>query len=373
MSSVENILEKNFVEQETGKTFINTNTNINHKEPIIPIDFTKIPKLDNNNNNNTVFEYREFEINNSDNQENTTQTGQTGQTNNIADIGDEHGGIIYDLIHILDDVYSYSRTVIENNYFNFANNDDFNLVYPNIYIGNYSVSTNIKLLQNVGITHIISVIPTFNPPYPDNFKYLHIPAYDDNSQDIKQYFSKSNKFIENIITEGGKVLIHCMVGRSRSVSIFIAFLINIIQGNINQSFVKLDAENDVSNEVEYKQFSMSKCINNVNNNVIGDTITKLEYQKPQLSNKYSTFILYKKETMINEVEELINKYKLLKTEIDIFNDNIDDKTFIIIKQQIVNNFMSDILKYVKKYRKVSYPNPYFVEQLIDIIISTESA
>ena len=105
----------------------------------------------------------------------------------VADVVDsEHGGIVYDLIHLLDDVYSYGRTIIENNYFNFANNDDFNLIYPNIYIGNYSTSTNLELLKGVGITHILSVIPTFNPPFLDKFTYLHIPAYDDQSQDLKQ-------------------------------------------------------------------------------------------------------------------------------------------------------------------------------------------
>ena len=77
-------------------------------------------------------------------------------------------------------------------YFNFANNDDFNLIYPNIYIGNYSTSTNLELLKGVGITHILSVIPTFNPPFLDKFTYLHIPAYDDQSQDLKQYLQSCN-------------------------------------------------------------------------------------------------------------------------------------------------------------------------------------
>ena len=36
----------------------------------------------------------------------------------------------------------------------------------------------------------------------------------------------------------GKVLIHCMVGRSRSITIFLAFLINILCGNFNQKCVK---------------------------------------------------------------------------------------------------------------------------------------
>ena len=92
---------------------------------------------------------------------------------------DESGGIIYDILHFFDDIYVYGRTLLENNYINLSDTDDFNLVYPNIYIGNYSTSTNFDLLKTLGITHIISAIPTFNPPFEDKFKYLHIEAYDD--------------------------------------------------------------------------------------------------------------------------------------------------------------------------------------------------
>jgi len=304
-------------------------------------------------------------------------------------VEDERGGIVYDLIHILDDIYSYGRTLIENNYFNFANNDDFNLIYPNVYIGNYSTSTNLELLKGVGITHILSVIPTFNPPFLDKFTYLHIPAYDDQSQDLKQYFAKSNEFIAGVINQGGKVLIHCMVGRSRSVSIFIAFLINIIQGNLNQAIVKLDADNDVSNELEYKQFGNFKYTKhkgvrdvaiasnrqgNGNGNTDGEfeNITKLEFQAPQLSNKYRNFMIYKKETMINEIEELIGKYEIMKQDLNILvvhnNIDISSKKFKELKQQFSNNFIVLLLKYIKKYRKVAEPNPYFITQLTDTIL-----
>lgn len=305
----------------------------------------------------------------------------------FADVIDERGGIFYDLLHLFDDIYVYGRTVIENNYFNFADNADFNLVYPNIYIGNYSTSTNQQLLQSLGITHIISVIPTFNPPFPDKFKYYHISAYDDESQDIKQYFEKSNTFIENVLRENGKILIHCMVGRSRSVSIFLAFLIHIIRGRFSQSVVDLSSVNDVSNEIEYKQFGLVNR-NGINMDGVKFTankrgteneeendITRIEFQKPVLNNKYRSFMLYKKESMINEVNRLIEKYEFLQKEIDIFKANdgsiVDteqnERTINQLKQQFSNNFMIQIIQYIKKYRKEANPNTYFIIQLIDYL------
>ena len=386
MSSFESILERepvtenveleNTVIQDLEKTLV----------PKTPIDFVRdinanpianpiintspIPISPNEIN------YREFQ---SDGKDNTSSKGsETPKEVNVSDFSSsDRGGIVYDIIHIFDDVYSYGRTLIENNYFNFSENDDFNLVYPNIYIGNYSTSTNLELLKNVGITHIISVIPTFNPPFSDKFKYLHIQAYDDQTQDLSQYFQNCNAFISDVLSEGGKVLIHCMVGRSRSVTMFLAFLINVIRGNFNQNIVNLGSDNDVSNEVEYKQFGKSRNTNtNINQNThsqIRDTynedINQIEYIKPELSNKYRNFINYKKETMIREVDDLMEKYKLFQKEMNIFADEIVSDTSIEqLKQQFANNFIVQILKYIKKYRSMASPNSYFVSQLIVLLI-----
>lgn len=353
-------------------------------------------------NENSV--HNSIDNSNNENVNNQTNDETNEETNNNINVdiinNDERGGIIYDLMHILDDIYVYSRTFIENNYFNLSENDDFSLVYPNIYIGNYSTSTNKQLLTNLGITHIISVIPSFNPPFEDKFKYLHIEAYDDEIQDIKQYFEISNLFISKCLNEGGKILIHCMVGRSRSVTIFLAFLIHIIQGYFHKKNLNLEDCNDIYNSIEYNKFLKDKTFNNKftnsydgisnqsNHSITNDnyeTITTKEHIKPQLNNKEKNFILYKKEKMLNEVDELISTYSMLKKEITLFkNDshsidgdssddsshkNIDELNQIINqrKQNSGNHFIIQLLKYVKTYRIEANPNPYFITQLCEYI------
>ena len=317
-------------------------------------------------------------------------------------------------------MYVYSRTFIENNYFNLSVNDDFNLVYPNVYIGNYSTSTNYQLLQNLGITHIISVIPSFNPPFADKFKYLHIEAYDDESQDIKKYFEISNEFINKCLKEGGKILIHCMVGRSRSVTIFLAFLIYIIQGNFNKNILNLEECNDIYNSIEYNKLIKEKkrqreynsgdydvnsydgisnknrkhdryddnSDNDLDNDL--DKITKVAHIKPQLNNREKNFIIYKKENMLNDVDKLIYDYNILKKEISIKkkcksddddgdDDNDNDNTYKTVnelnkiiktmKKQSGNHFIIQILKYIKTYRKTAEPNSYFINQLSEYIFA----
>ena len=339
--------------------------------------------------------------NNSDTSDSSSDT-EVKKRKELIDVNnDQTGGIIYDILHIFDDIYVYGRTLIENNYFNLSENDEFNLVYPNIYIGNYSTSTNLKLLKDLGITHIVSVIPSFNPPFLDKFKYLHIQAYDDESQDITQYFELSNEFISKCLNEGGKVLIHCMVGRSRSVSICMAFLIHIIQGHFHKKSLNLDNYNDnynnnndddIYNSVEYNKFikinnNTKKKVSYNETNYNHEKINTTEHIKPNLSNKEKNYIVYKKEVMLNEIDELINTYTLLKKEINIkkrydnsecsdeVSDNntsyktIDELNKIIknMKDQSGKHFIIQLLKYIKKYRSCAEPNPYFIKQLSESI------
>ena len=318
---------------------------------------------------------------------------------NFVDFNDEPGGIIYDILHFIDDIYIYGRTLLENNYINLSDTNDFNLVYPNIYIGNYSTSTNFELLKTLGITHIISAIQSFNPPFEDKFHYLHIEAYDDESQDISQYFEISNEFINECLNQGGKVLIHCMVGRSRSVSLFLGFLIYIMHEKFHKKSLNLENNNDIYNSIEYNKFmkdnkrkSNFDGVNNSNSNSNTNSNTNSnDYEKittntttmPQFNDKEKSFNVYKKEKMIDDVDELIHTYNKLKKEITIYkqnnnnnnnihfdktknNSNVNVHTQIVKKMKLEagKQFTKELLIYIIKYRRQAKPNPYFIKQII---------
>ena len=374
-------------------TNMNTNTNINNIEPKSYIEFSN--GYDNDNDSVVSNDSNDSNKTTHINDSNSVSNSNSIDTINFDDTGTN---FIYNILRYFDDLYVSGRTHIENNYFNLSSNEDFNLVYPNIYVGNYSITTNLDLLKGLGITHIISVIPTFNPAFEDKFKYLHIQAYDDDYQDIKQHFDITNEFIKNCLYEGGKILIHCMAGRSRSVSILIAFLIYILKGGINQCIVKIEDDKIIYNNNDINNINNISNINNINN--FNEVCNLIEYNKlienkkikkmpksytdseqitsnlqeiPRLSKKEENFIIYKKQKMINNIEDIISNFNLLTKELQHFKKTtfVDteetQELYDNMKAKFASKIVSQLLDYVKTHRTIALPNNNFINQLCTII------
>lgn len=53
---------------------------------------------------------------------------------------------------------------------------------------------------------------------------MGFPLADTPTTDISRYFYIAAKFIENGVNSGGRVLVHCLVGVSRSATLALAYL-----------------------------------------------------------------------------------------------------------------------------------------------------
>ena len=121
-------------------------------------------------------------------------------------------------------IYVHFRLFLENYLINLSDNNDISQINDKLFIGNISTATNKKLLKENGITHIIDILSQRFEPYPDDFEYLHIYAYDTVDWNLTYSFPITNLFIKDALKNGGKVYIHCMCGISRSISILLAYL-----------------------------------------------------------------------------------------------------------------------------------------------------
>lgn len=118
-------------------------------------------------------------------------------------------------------------------YYHAQQNIDCDEVYPGIYIGDVATAKNKKYLQMLGITHILNsaegnrfgFVNTGVNYYKDTtFKYIGFPLADLFTVDISKYFNAAADFIDEAISTGGKVFVHCMMGVSRSATCVLAYL-----------------------------------------------------------------------------------------------------------------------------------------------------
>ncbi|XP_030568346.1 dual specificity protein phosphatase 3 isoform X2 [Drosophila novamexicana] len=111
---------------------------------------------------------------------------------------------------------------------------DCDEVYPGIYIGDAAAAKNKTYLRMMGITHVLNAaegcrygqVDTGHSYYRDmpSIRYMGFPMVDAPTQDISRYFYVAAKFIDSAISSGGKILVHCLVGMSRSATCVLAYL-----------------------------------------------------------------------------------------------------------------------------------------------------
>ena len=97
-------------------------------------------------------------------------------------------------------------------------------VQDTVYIGDIASAYNAEELKKLGITHIVTAILGVDPQFPSDFAYLSVPIRDVESEDIKSHLNTTTEFIETAVRGGGKVLVHCICGISRSATIVAAWV-----------------------------------------------------------------------------------------------------------------------------------------------------
>ncbi|KAG0199027.1 dual specificity phosphatase 12 [Mortierella sp. GBA30] len=97
-------------------------------------------------------------------------------------------------------------------------------IVPGLFLSGSQPSESQEYMQERGITHIIQVTDIPVPRFPGVFVYKVIPVPDMDETNLIQHFSDTYTFINGALEKGGKVLVHCMAGASRSVTIVCAYL-----------------------------------------------------------------------------------------------------------------------------------------------------
>ncbi|XP_048539854.1 dual specificity protein phosphatase PHS1 isoform X1 [Triticum urartu] len=109
-----------------------------------------------------------------------------------------------------------------------ANTERPSLVVNNLFIGGALAARSKYTLQHLGITHILCLcsneIGQSDTQFPDLFQYKNFSISDDDDANISDLFEEASDFIDQVDRVGGKVLIHCFEGKSRSATVVLAYL-----------------------------------------------------------------------------------------------------------------------------------------------------
>ncbi|XP_059649367.1 dual specificity protein phosphatase PHS1-like isoform X2 [Cornus florida] len=109
-----------------------------------------------------------------------------------------------------------------------ANTERPSSILSSLFIGGALAARSINTLQHLGITHILCLcsneIGQSDSQYPELFGYKNFSICDNEDANISNIFEEAHDFIYHVEETGGKVLVHCFEGRSRSATIVIAYL-----------------------------------------------------------------------------------------------------------------------------------------------------
>lgn len=97
-------------------------------------------------------------------------------------------------------------------------------VVPDVFLGSIGAAHNREVLNRLNITHVLTVAGGFEPKFPSEFTYECVDVKDVPEERLCVHFDRCLKFIAKCLLDGGRVLVHCFAGKSRSATICAAYV-----------------------------------------------------------------------------------------------------------------------------------------------------
>lgn len=105
-------------------------------------------------------------------------------------------------------------------------------IIDNIYLGSAYNAANYDILKEHNITVIFNVTNEIRDYFPDEFTYVRYKLYDNNKERIKSHVHDAYEKIKyHQQNTEGNIFIHCYMGKSRSASVVIYYIMNRLKKN----------------------------------------------------------------------------------------------------------------------------------------------
>ncbi|XP_075162033.1 mitogen-activated protein kinase phosphatase 3 [Haematobia irritans] len=129
-------------------------------------------------------------------------------------------------------------------------------IIPGLFLGNAMHSCDARALQKYNIKYVLNVTKDLPNVFEASggIQYLQIPITDHYSQDLAMHFPSAIQFIEEARSKNSAVLVHCLAGVSRSVTVTLAYLMHTRALNLNDAFTLVRGRKpDVSPNFHFMQ------------------------------------------------------------------------------------------------------------------------
>uniref|UniRef100_A0A452HVK5 Dual specificity protein phosphatase n=1 Tax=Gopherus agassizii TaxID=38772 RepID=A0A452HVK5_9SAUR len=109
-------------------------------------------------------------------------------------------------------------------------------ILPFLYLGSAYHASKCEFLANLHITALLNVSRKGSESFKEQYCYKWIPVEDSHMADISSHFQEAIDFIDCVRRAGGKILVHCEAGISRSPTICMAYLMKTKKFRLEEAF-----------------------------------------------------------------------------------------------------------------------------------------
>lgn len=123
-------------------------------------------------------------------------------------------------------------------------------IEENLFVGSFDAVITSSVIQSMDA--VVSLVTGRN--VPESFfkgilradtQHMYIDIRDKSNQDISQHFEATCAFIQQHLREGKRVMVHCMAGRSRSVTIVAFYLMQTYDWDAYRSLKMIKSKRSV--------------------------------------------------------------------------------------------------------------------------------
>uniref|UniRef100_A0A0N5ADY0 Protein-tyrosine-phosphatase n=1 Tax=Syphacia muris TaxID=451379 RepID=A0A0N5ADY0_9BILA len=117
-------------------------------------------------------------------------------------------------------------------------------ILPHLFLSGFGCALE-KNLHQLGITHVVDASNMIRNVEYKGIKYMYVKIYDSEDSDILQYIDGVIEFIEEARKSGGKTLVYCAAGVSRSATLCIMYVMKNKKISLKESFLEVSRKRPI--------------------------------------------------------------------------------------------------------------------------------